>query len=121
MSFSRSEIEPFRCEVEPQRAVVRLRPVGELDIATVPIVEEQLAELWSVGFAHLVVDLREVSFLDSTGLRMLLTWDAISRADAMKFGVIRGPEVVQRVLEIAGVAVRLTYWSSNGSGPRIGE
>jgi anti-anti-sigma factor len=109
------ELQPFRCEVEPDRAAVRVRPVGELDLATVPIVEAQLAELWSVGFTHLVLDMREVVFLDSTGVRLLVSWHAHGSADGVVFGVIPGPPPVQRVLEIAGVADHLTYWSPNGS------
>jgi anti-sigma B factor antagonist len=115
MSVNRSQIEPFRCEIDPRRAEVRLCPVGELDLATVPVVEAQLAELWSVGFTFLVLDLRDVSFLDSTALRMLLAWDAYSRADGLQFRVIRGSELVQRVLQIAGVADRLTYVSPSAS------
>jgi len=45
MHVERPELEPFRCEVEPDRAAVRVRPIGELDLATVPLVEAQLAEL----------------------------------------------------------------------------
>ena len=63
MPVHRSELEPFRCEVVPDRAVVQVRPVGELDLTTVPLVDAQQAELWSVGFSSLL-DLREVSFLD---------------------------------------------------------
>ena len=75
-----------------------------------------LNELWSVGFTRFVLDLRGVCFLDSTGVRMLLAWHARDRADGVVFGVIPGPPVVQRALEICGVADRLEYWSPNGSG-----
>jgi anti-sigma B factor antagonist len=91
MTVDQSDLEPFRCEVEPDRATVRVRPVGELDLETVPVVDAELAELWSVGFTRLVVDLRSVTFLDSTGLRMLLAWQARSAADGMVFGVVPGP------------------------------
>src|SRR4051812_9040458 len=87
-----SEPEPFRCEVEPARDAVRVRPIGELDLATVPLVEAELAELWSVGFTRIVLDLRDVCFLDSTGIRLLLNWHAHSAADGMVFGVISGPQ-----------------------------
>jgi anti-anti-sigma factor len=116
MRFERSEPEPFRCEVEPDRAAVRVRPVGELDLATVPLVEAELAELWSVGFMRIVLDLREVRFLDSTGIRLLLNWHARSSANGLVFAVISGPPKVQRVLELAGIADRLTYYSPNGRG-----
>jgi anti-sigma B factor antagonist len=114
MSFHRSELEPFRCDVEPARDAVRVSPVGELDIVTVPLVEEQLAELWSVGFTQLVLDLRGVCFLDSTGVRMLLSWHARDRADGVVFRVIPGPPVVQRALQLCGVADRLQYWVPDG-------
>ena len=119
MSLHQSELEPFRCEVEPHRAEVRIRPVGELDLHTVPVVDAQIAELWSVGFTRLVVDLRAVRHLDSTGLRMLLAWTATSAADGIGFFVIPGPAMVRRVLEVSGVADRLSYWSPNGSGAQI--
>ena len=117
MTIDHAELEPFRCEVEPERATVRVRPVGELDLATVPLVDTELAELWSVGFTNLVLDLRAVRFLDSTGLRMLLAWQARSSADGVDFAVIPGPPVVERVLQVAGVAEHLTYCSANGSSP----
>jgi anti-sigma B factor antagonist len=117
VAWDSSELEPFRCEVEPDRIAVRVRPVGELDLATVPIVEAQLGELWSVGFTHLVLDLRDVGFLDSAGVRLLVSWHAHGSDDGIVFGVIPGPPPVQRVLEVSGVADHLTYWSPNGSGP----
>lgn len=116
MSFRRSELELFRCDVEPARDAVRVSPVGELDLATVPLVDEQLNELWSVGFTQFVLDLRGVCFLDSTGVRMLLAWHARDRTDGVAFRVIPGPPAVQRALEICGVANGLEYWFPNGSG-----
>jgi anti-sigma B factor antagonist len=113
MPFDRSELEPFRCEVAPHRDEVVVRPVGELDLATVPLVDEQLAELSSSGFTRLVLDLRGVRFLDSTGIRMLVAWHGRSTNDGVAFSVIPGPPVVQRVLEITGVDGRLTYASEN--------
>ena len=115
MSVHTSELEPFRCEVEPDRDEVRVRPVGELDVLTAPVVDAQLAELWSVGFKRLVLDLRAVRFLDSTALEMLVAWQAHGDADGTDFTVIPGPAMVRRVLEVAGVADRLSYRSPNGA------
>ena len=50
MSFDPAEFEPFRCEVDPDRESVIVRPVGALDLATVPIVDAQLAELVAAAF-----------------------------------------------------------------------
>jgi anti-sigma B factor antagonist len=112
-----AELEPFRCEVQPDRNGIRVRPVGELDLATVPAVEAELAELWAVGFTHFVFDLRAVRFLDSTGVRLLWSWHAQSSTDGIVFEVIPGPPVVQRALELTGIANRLTYRSQDGHGP----
>jgi len=114
--FSRSTIEPFRCEVHAARAAVRVRPVGELDLATVAIVDAELADLWAVGFSGLVLDVREVCFLDSTGVHLLFTWTAACEADGIVFRVIPGPPVVQRMIELTGLSDRVPFTSPNGTG-----
>jgi anti-sigma B factor antagonist len=120
LSLDRAEFEPFRCEVDPHRASVFVRPVGELDLATAPIVDAQLSELVAAGFTSVVLDLRELRFLDSTGLRLLLAWDARSRAQGFDLTVIQGPAPVQRVIDVAGVAHLLPLrhrQSSTGAPP----
>ena len=66
------EFEPFRIDVEPERESVRVAPVGELDIATVEKLRAEVDRLREAGFTDLVLDLRGVRFLDSTGLRLVL-------------------------------------------------
>jgi anti-anti-sigma factor len=60
----------FRCDVVPERDAVRVRPIGSLDIATVPVLEQQLQEFRQAGVRRLIVDLGGLSFMDSTGLRL---------------------------------------------------
>ena len=72
MPFDTAELEPFRCEVDPHRESIFVRPVGELDLATAPIVDTQLSELVEAGFRNIVLDLGKLRFLDSTGLRLLV-------------------------------------------------
>jgi len=100
---------PFRCEVQPAREGARIRPVGEVDLATVDVVQAQLAELKSAGFSQLTVDLRAVSFMDSTGLRMILEWDASSRADGFAFSLVAGSPAVQRLFDLTGTRERLDF------------
>ena len=106
------ELQPFRCEVRTDQDTVRLRPVGDLDLATVPVVKAQLTELSSAGFTHMVLDLRAVRFLDSSGVHLLWSWRADNVADGLLFSVIAGPPAVQRVLEIAGLTGYLNYQST---------
>jgi anti-sigma B factor antagonist len=101
--------QPFRCDVEPNRKTVRVRPVGELDLATVDVVEEQLSELKAADFTDLTLDLRAVEFLDSTGLRMILLWDAEARADGFAFRLIEGPPAVRRLFDLTGTTEKFDY------------
>ena len=59
---------------------MRVAPVGELDIATVYKLESEVARLLESGFARIVLDLRGLSFIDSTGLCLVLRLAA--RSDA---------------------------------------
>jgi anti-sigma B factor antagonist len=100
---------PFRCVTESVGGTGRVAPVGEVDLATVGEVATHLRDLHASGVQHLVLDLRHVTFMDSTGVRLVLEHDAGSRRDGFTFAVIPGPTPVQRVLELAGVTERLTF------------
>jgi anti-sigma B factor antagonist len=103
------EFEPFRVDVEPARESVRVSPVGELDIATVEKLSAEVVRLRESGFSRIVLDLRQVRFIDSTGLRLVLELDAAARADSHDLEVIRGSDVVHRIFEVTQVAERLNF------------
>lgn len=103
------EFEPFRVDVEPERDSVRVAPVGELDIATVEKLRAEVDRLRESGFAKLVLDLRGVRFLDSTGLRLVLELDAAAKEASQDLVLIRGSSVVQRIFEVTQVAERLRF------------
>jgi anti-anti-sigma factor len=103
------DFEPFRIDVEPARESVRVAPVGELDIATVGKLEDEVVRLRETGFEQIVLDLRGVRFLDSTGLRLVLELDAAARADGHELRVIRGSDVVHRIFEVTQVVERLNF------------
>ena len=100
---------PLTCEVVPERDAVRVRPVGYLDIATRPVFEQQLQDLREAGFRRLIVDLGGLSFMDSTGLRLALKWDAAARQDGFEIYFIPGPPAVQRVFELTGMSERVPF------------
>jgi len=110
-----ADVAPFRCEVQAEHQAVRIRPVGELDMATVPLVATHLGEQQTAGFKHVTLDLRDVGFLDSTGLRMIVDWDAMSRADGFAFSLVAGPPAVQRIFELTGTTERLTFVEASAS------
>jgi anti-anti-sigma factor len=100
---------PFRCETFRDGHRARVRPIGELDIATVPEVDRQLQRLSDAGDEHLVLDLRDVSFMDSSGLRLILAWRERSGGNGGDFSIIPGNEVVERVFETTRVRDLLTF------------
>jgi anti-sigma B factor antagonist len=80
---------------------------GELDLATAPQLEEVVTERLAAG-DEVVLDLRELAFMDSTGLRVLVRAHA-SVADERRFLVVRPPPggPIAKILSIAGVDSQL--------------
>lgn len=99
----------FRCEVEPRRELVVVRPVGELDLGSAGELRVPLEELVTAGFARLVLDLRDLTFMDSTGLHIILDAAQRAREAGVELAVIAGPEAVQRVFEICGLLDHLPF------------
>ena len=99
----------FRVEVEPDREVVRVCPIGDVDLNTVDEVRAQMEGLTAAGFKRLVLDLRGTTFLDSTGLRLVLDAHSASANDGFEFAVIAGPPEVQCAFEVAGLDSRLPF------------
>ena len=67
------DIPRFHLEVRPDRSRVVLCIGGELDVATVPRVEQAVRELRESGWSTIALDLGAVTFVDSTGLGALLS------------------------------------------------
>lgn len=82
---------------------------GELDLASSASLEQELDRVAGSGVTHVIIDLRELEFMDSTGLSMLVK--AHQRADeaGQEFGLVRGPQQVQRLLSLTGVDERMTF------------
>jgi anti-anti-sigma factor len=85
------------------RADVALR--GELDLATLAVAERAVEKVSES--ATLVLDLRKLSFIDSSGLRLILTTAEEWQGDSRRLFVVRGPAQVERVLELTGAGERL--------------
>lgn len=100
---------PFRCTVERAGSRAVVRPAGDLDLGTAETVDARLREAREAGADELVLDLREVTFLGSTGLRLVLSWSRSSRADGFEFALVRGPRPVERIFELTRVSDSLQF------------
>ena len=73
---------------------------GELDLASAEELEAQLKQLESSEPELLVLDLRQLDFMDSTGLRAVIAADARARDRGARLVVVRAPEEVDRVFRL---------------------
>ena len=87
----------------PERERVRVRAAGELDLSTVGLLRDQVAELIDLGWRDLLVDLREVTFMDTSGVHLLLEADDRARSAAVRLGIVLEGGPVEDVLKITGV------------------
>ena len=88
---------------------------GELDLSTVAKVEEELRRVEASDATLLVLDLSGLTFLDSTGLRAVITADERARAQGRRFVIIKGPDAVQRVFAITRLEERLEMVDDDSS------
>lgn len=85
--------------------VVRLRVTGELDLDTAgqlaDVVRDAVA---GPGFERLEIDLGAVSFLDSSGLRVLVTGRTNAHSHGGTFAAVNVPPNIRRTMDITGLA-----------------
>jgi anti-sigma B factor antagonist len=106
--------ETFRVAVVDVGNVHIVRLSGELDIATVDGLTDRLIE---IAGSTVVVDLAELSFMDSTGLSALVVAKNRMESDGDVLMLTRPRPNVRRVLEITGLADWVGEWSSEWSEP----
>jgi anti-anti-sigma factor len=81
---------------------------GELDIATAPALQETIDRLCEDGAREIVLDLHELSFIDSSGLRLIFTSEQLCDRHGCDFSLSRVQPQAQRLFEVAGVVGRLS-------------
>ena len=94
---------PESVEIDrPEPGVVLLRAKGDLDAYTAPGLRTQLHE--ATGEADLVVvDLAEVTFIDSAGLGALVGAHRRMREEGGRLRIVRPPALVARAFELTGL------------------
>jgi anti-sigma B factor antagonist len=100
-------VEILDVSTEDRDGLVHVALVGELDLSTVAKVQEELRRVEVNSPATLVVDLSKLTFLDSTGLRCIVTADERAREEGRRIVIVRGPDAVQRVFAITRLDDRL--------------
>lgn len=87
----------------------RLVLSGELDMGARFQAEQALDRLLAAPLDDLVVDLGDVTFLDSSGMGLILDVDERARREGFKLRLLPARPEVQRVFELAGIADVLPF------------
>lgn len=98
----------FHVDRTEDGAAIVLAVSGELDLAASPTLEEELDRAFADSAEHLIIDLRELDFIDSTGLSVLVKAHQRAEDSGRRFGLVNGGSQVRRLLNLTGIAERLT-------------
>ena len=125
--------ERFAARSTLRNGVARIALQGELDLATVRVVVEHLdlvaegASEDGDGMPDVIIDLRAVTFMDSTGLRTILDAARSASERGVRFAAVGVDHHVRKVFEITGTVDSLNelaalgllqrFSSSNGDAP----
>ena len=102
-----SDAEPFDCRLEARDGEAWVIPTGDLDVAAAPELDESLSLALRSDAEKVVIDLRELQFLDSTGLRSIV--EATRADDGPPVALVRGNDHVQRIFAVAGLVDQMPW------------
>ncbi len=91
----------------PQGVAVEL--TGELDMETTPELDRRLHQIDATKLRRLLIDLRAVEFMDSSGLAGIIRAQQYANSNGHSLALRRGPPQVQRLFELTGLCDRVTF------------
>ncbi|HYZ79626.1 MAG TPA: STAS domain-containing protein [Solirubrobacteraceae bacterium] len=97
----------FEIERLDDTVQVHLKLRGDLDLYTAPEFDDVLVAVEGEKWPTIVLDLRELEFIDSMALRLIMRTQARAEQDGRRLIIVRGPAFIDRVLELAGLTQHL--------------
>lgn len=97
----------LRVTVEPLDDARLIRAIGEIDMSTVDALRRELDAARHAG-APALLDLSDVTFMDSTGLHLVLEASGKSARSDWAFSIVRPSDPVQRLIDLSRVGDLLT-------------
>jgi anti-sigma B factor antagonist len=100
-----------------------LELTGELDLASAPELEAMVAQACADGASEIVLDLSRMRFIDSSGLKAILSASSLCATNACELYLTPAPEPVHRLFELTRLIDRLQFRESSlpepaDAGPR---
>jgi anti-sigma B factor antagonist len=112
-----SLVEPFTAQSEQRNGIAQVALRGELDLATVPILKEQISLVEQDGLSGVIYDLRRLTFIDSSGLVALFRASTLAAQNGRRFAIVGVDERLKRVFQIIGMEGLL----DGPEGPQLAE
>lgn len=106
----------FRVAAHTRGNAQVLEVSGELDLAAAASLEEELERALSSGSQLIVIDLKDLDFIDSTGLSVLVRAHQQAQEAGLEMGLVNPGAQVERLLSLTGLASRLTLSDSLRQG-----
>ena len=101
---------PLQFETTLSGGTAHVALAGDLDISGATLLEQEFERLAAEESPDaVVVDLRGLAFMDSSGLRLVVLADNQAREAGRRFALVRGTDTVQRVFEITRMSDHLTF------------
>jgi anti-sigma B factor antagonist len=98
-----ANVQPFRVDVCRHGADVVVVLAGEIDVAAEPLISSTFRDLDDEGLGDVVVDLGEVTFIDSSGIRLILEAQQVQHRRGGRLVVVRPTDAVRYVITILGL------------------
>ena len=108
--------QPFAVDVQRRDDVAIVRPHGELDLATVETLRAALDGVENAG--RLVLDLRGLSFIDSTGLHLLVALHRRAQRDGFQLTLVAPAAPADRAIQLSGLDQALPFVAADDAVDR---
>ena len=115
MSAEASRYRPFSISVERSGREVSLVVAGDLDLASAYSLEREVGQQRAAGSTRVLIDLADVDFIDSTGLRVLLALRNDAKRNSHALSLVPPPPTAGRIFTITGTGA-LFDWEGDHSG-----
>jgi anti-sigma B factor antagonist len=100
-------MDEFRLERSQDTVQVVLKLYGDLDLYSAPTFDDALVAVEGEKWPTIVLDMRELAFIDSMALRLVMRTHARAEQDGRRMVIVRGPAFLDRVLELSGLGEHL--------------
>lgn len=111
----------FEIDADWDGETVRLATKGELDLATSPQLEQEMRAILARGARQVTIDLSGLTFVDSSGLRVLIVLHERSKRDGWELALLAPSEQARAVFRISGAEEHLPFVDMHIEGHKDGS